>query len=137
MLVKNTATDNASYQNTFDTGISVEFIGSPCFKGAATRILSGTWFGESGNTPRGWESRALNNPTNVDFTVRSNAGETVPSSITSLPTSSTDAVLGFKPADTYISNQDVGDGFLVNQILLSGATLSLEGQSFQFGGILP
>lgn len=85
--INNTATDDASYLNTFDNGISTKFTGTFWFKGAS---LSGTWFGKSGNTPNGWKSRPLNNPSNVDFTMRNNSGESVGSSMTSYPTSYTD-----------------------------------------------
>ena len=88
--IDNTATTDAAYQTTFDNGISTKFTGTFWFKGAAPGNLGGTWFSKSGLTPYGWQSRALNNPTNVDFTMRSNAGESVASSQTSIPTAYTD-----------------------------------------------
>jgi autotransporter-associated beta strand protein len=88
--IANTATDDVSYQNTFDEGISTKFTGTFWFKGATTGNLAGTWFGKSGNTPLGWKSRPLDTPTHVDFTMRNNSGESVPSSMTSIPTQYTD-----------------------------------------------
>ena len=88
--INNTATNDVAYQTTFDNDIATKFTATFWFKGAAAGNLAGTWFSKSGLTPYGWQSRALNNPTNVDFTMRSNAGETVASSMTSTPTTYTD-----------------------------------------------
>ena len=82
--INNTATDDVSYQTTFDNDIATKFTGTFWFKGA----LGGTWFGKSGNTPFGWKSRALS--PYVDFTMRNNSGESVGSSMTSNPTTYTD-----------------------------------------------
>ncbi|MEN9974219.1 MAG: hypothetical protein RLZZ282_225, partial [Verrucomicrobiota bacterium] len=95
--INNTATDDASYQNTFDNGIADKFTATFWFKGAAPGNLEGTWFGKSGNTPNGWKSRPLgslvpltSNQTVVDFTMRSNTSEPIGSSMTSTPTAYTD-----------------------------------------------
>jgi autotransporter-associated beta strand protein len=88
--INNTATDDAAYQTTFDNGISTKFTGAFWFKGTAPGNLAGAWLCKSGNTPLGWQSRTLNNPTTVDFTMRSNSGESVASSMHSGPTAYTD-----------------------------------------------
>ena len=80
--INNTATNDAAYLNTFDDGIATKFTATFWFKGAAIGDLAGTWFGKSGNTPNGWKSRPLFSPTKVDFTMRSNAGESSSSNLT-------------------------------------------------------
>jgi autotransporter-associated beta strand protein len=78
VLITNTATTDANYQNTFDEGIATRFTAAFWVKGT----LSGTWVCKSGNTPYGWKTRPLS--PKADFTMRNNGlGETVPSSMTS------------------------------------------------------
>ena len=83
VLITNTATDDLSYTNTFDEGISNRFSAAFWFKASAAGAppLAGTWFGKSGNTPFGWKSRPLQ--PKADFTLRNNSGESVASSMTS------------------------------------------------------
>jgi len=66
VLITNTATTDANYQNTFDEGIASKFTVACWFKGTDT---ASTWVGKSGNTPWGWKIRPLG--VNPDFTIRS------------------------------------------------------------------
>jgi hypothetical protein len=75
--INNTATTDANYQTTFDEGIATKFTTAFWFKGS----LAGTWVSKSGNTPWGWKTRPLS--PKADFTMRSNTGESVASSMTS------------------------------------------------------
>jgi autotransporter-associated beta strand protein len=78
VLITNTATTDANYQNTFDEGIATRFTAAFWFKGT----LAGTWVGKSGNSGMGWKTRPLS--PQADFTMRNNGlGETVPSAMQS------------------------------------------------------
>ena len=78
VLITNTATSDANYQNTFDEGIATRFTAAFWFKGP----LAGTWVGKSGNSGMGWKTRPLS--PKADFTMRNNGlGETVPSAMQS------------------------------------------------------
>ena len=77
VLITNTATSDANYQNTFDEGIATRFTAAFWFKGT----LTGTGVGKSGHTPYGWKTRPLS--PKADFTMRNNNGESVPSAIQS------------------------------------------------------
>ena len=90
VLITNTAASDSNYQTMFDQGISNRFSATFWFKASAAGAppFAGTWVSKSGNTPYGWKSRPLS--PYVDFTLRSNTGETNTSSITSNPNTFTD-----------------------------------------------
>ena len=54
-----------------------------------------------------------------------------------VPTSAATTVLGFNTAGTYTSSHNLGDGFQVNQLVLSAPVLKLDGNSLLFAGTAP